>query len=194
MTTIHQDGPGRRAAPRAGCAAAPRRRRDDLHARVRQGEHAAVRASGRIDRCALRAPRSSSRRRCGGASYAKEHDAGARRHASGAGARRARKRRSGGRPRRACARAPHAARREPVTGVQRAGPGTSATLLLRSGSASASPVCGNHSQAPRAIDATLDFHTPHHSAGRAEREDAAGLRDPVPAREARAEVSGRRVV
>ena len=49
-------------------------------------------ASGRIDRCALRAPRSSSRRRCGGASYAKEHDVGARRRASGAGARRARKR------------------------------------------------------------------------------------------------------
>ena len=49
-------------------------------------------ASGRIDRCALRAPRSSSRRRCGGALYAKEHDVGASRHASGAGARRARKR------------------------------------------------------------------------------------------------------
>ena len=37
-------------------------------------------ASGRIDRCALRAPRSSSRRRCGGALYAKEHDVGASRH------------------------------------------------------------------------------------------------------------------
>ena len=57
-----------------------------------------------------------------------------------------------GRPRRACAPS-HAARQELRDGVQLSRSGTSATFLLRSGSASRLP--GEHSQAPHAIDATL---------------------------------------
>ena len=87
---------------------------------------------------------------------------------------------------------PHAARQElrdgrPVEPVR--GP---APLLRRVAVVRRRRLRGH--QISDAIDTMLDFHTAHHSAGRAEREDAAGLRDPVPAREARAEVSGCRIV